>query len=98
MTASYEAVEIPLPAKPIDPVDPEIKRAPPKPALPIASDYHSADERAQRLGLWSIELLKWGQGLVAAIENRETAAAQLIKRQNEERRLALERLAALKGD
>ena len=67
------------------------------PDIPPASDYGASDARAKALGLWAIELRKWGQGLVIAIEAREKAQAKLISRQKQERAAALERLSRLQN-
>lgn len=90
-------MEVPAEPKPIDPVAEDVKAEPPAPDLPAPGDYGASDLRAKRLGLWAIDLRKWGRGLVDAIDAREAADAKIVARQKEERAAALSRLADLRN-
>lgn len=96
MTVSYQAIEVPAEAKPVDEVPDKIKAEPIRPGLPTGRDYHSIDIRAQRLGVYAVALRKWGRSLVTAIDAREEGDAAIVARQNEERAAALARLAVLR--
>ena len=98
LTVSYKAIEVPAETKPIDPVPEETKAEPIMPVLPAPGLFGASDIRAQKLGLYAVELKAWGRSLVKAIDKREAAEAALSAQLAETRARALARIQTLQSE
>ena len=98
LISSYVPIEIPAAPKPVDRISEDRKREPSLPEnIPEAGTYGASDIRAEKLGIYALDLRKAFRALVIAVNVRETAQDAIIERQTKEREAALKRFEDLQS-
>ena len=98
LTTSYVPIEIPSEPKRVPRVSEDRKREPVLPKnIPKAGTYGASDTRAEKFGIYALELRQAFRALVTAIDVRETAQDAIIERQSKEREAALKRFEDLQS-